>query len=84
MLSADGTASSDAGSGLWAVDADHRLVIVIREQEMGKDPDPKAERLVLTFTASKPVGDDLIGRLSPVRMGGPAREINAKRCPETR
>jgi len=84
MLAADGTASTDAGSGMWAVDVEHRLVIVIREQEMGKDPDPKAERLVLTFTASKPVGDDLTGRMAPSRLGQGAREINAKRCPETR
>ena len=84
MLSADGSASLDAGSGMWALDAGNRLVIIIREQEMGKDLDLKAERRVLVFNPSKPAGDDLVGVFLPSKLGQPPREINAKRCPETK
>ena len=84
MLSADGTASLDAGSGLWALDAGNRLVIIIRQQEMGTNPDPKAERHVLVFNPAKPAGDDLVGVFLPSKLGQPPREINAKRCPETK
>jgi hypothetical protein len=79
-LNPDGTAGTDQGSGLWALDAGHRLVVIIREQEMGLEPDPKAPRHVWTFTASKPVGDDLVGRIDPVRAGEKPRVINARRC----
>ena len=79
-LAADGTAGTDQGSGMWAVDVSHRLVVIIREQEMGADPDPKAPRQVWTFTATKSIGDDLVGRLDRARPGEPPRPINAKRC----
>ena len=84
MLSADGSASLDAGSGMWALDAGNRLVIIIREQEMGKDLDLKAERHVLVFNPSKPAGEDLAGVFLPSKLGQPPREINARRCPETK
>ena len=80
-LAVDGTAGTDQGSGVWAVDASHRLVMIIREQEMGADPDPKAPRHVWMFTATKPVGDDLVGRIDAVKLGAKARPLNAKRCP---
>lgn len=79
-LAADGTAGTDQGSGMWAVDAWHRLVVIIREQDMGVDPNPKAPRQVWTFTATKPVGDDLVGRLDRAGPGEQPRPINAKRC----
>ena len=84
MLSADGSASLEAGSGMWALDAGNRLVIIIREQDMGKDLDLKAERRVLVFNPSKPAGEDLVGVFLPSKLGQPPREINAKRCPETK
>jgi hypothetical protein len=80
-LQPDGTAGTDQGNGMWAVDAQHRLVIIFREQEMGKDADPLAERRVWTMTATKPVGDDFVGRIEPRRTGEPPVALNAKRCP---
>ncbi len=80
-LSADGTAGTDQGIGMWAVDGEQRLVIIVREQEMGKDVDKLAERIVWRITPTKVVGDDFVGRLEPRLPGEPARDINAKRCP---
>lgn len=82
-LEADGTAGFDEGAlGLWAVDTGHRLVLIVRDQEMGREPDPLAERRVLVFTPSARVGDDLAGRFGPSRPGEPPRAVNARRCPE--
>jgi hypothetical protein len=80
-LAADGTAGTDQGSGMWAVDLDQRLVIIVREQEMGKDVDRLAERIVWRFTPKDVVGDDLVGTLDARRMGEKPIAINAKRCP---
>ena len=82
QLDADGRAGFDEwGLGMWAVDVDQRIVLVLRESEPGKDADPLGERRVLVFTPTATVGDDLKGRFAPSRPGEAAREINAKRCP---
>ena len=84
-LNADGTAGTDQGRGMWAVDPGReKLIIIVREQEMGQDEDPLAERHVWTITATKPVGDDLVGRLDPRRAGEAPVALNARRCPATR
>jgi hypothetical protein len=80
-LAADGTAGTDQGPGMWAVDAEQRLVIIVREQEMGKAEDKLAERIVWRFTPSKIVDDDLVGTLEPRRMGEKSIAVNARRCP---
>jgi hypothetical protein len=84
-LLADGTATIDGiGRGMWAVDRDQRIVLVLREQELGRDPDPLAERRVVVFTPSATVGDDLKGQFAPSRAGEAPREVNARRCPDAR
>ena len=79
-ISVIGTWSFDR---MWAVDADQRIVLVMREQELGRNPDPLAERRVLVFTPSATVGDDLSGQFAPSRAGEAPRRVNAKRCPDT-
>ena len=60
------------------------MVVVLREEEMGRDADTNAERVVWRITASRLVGDDFAGRIDPVRPGAPARDFNARRCVETK
>ena len=82
-LEANGAASFDEwGEGMWALDADHRLVLVLRRHEMGVADDGLGERLVYVFTPSAPAGDDLAGGFtsSPAAWPAPAA-VNAKRCP---
>ena len=82
-LEANGAAGFDEwGEGMWALDADHRLVLVLRRHEPGVADDGLVERVVYVLTASAPAGDDLVGGFtsSPAAWPAPAA-VNAKRCP---
>lgn len=68
------------GEGVWAIDADGRLVLTLQELTPGEDATASAP-FAMTLTASAPVTDDLVGTLVSVRANEPPRQINAKRCP---
>ena len=75
-LRADGSAwVSGHGEGLWALDKDGRVVFVLREVDMGAEPDPNAPRSALMLTLTAPPGDHLVGALSD------GTQVNARRCP---
>jgi hypothetical protein len=70
------------GEGTWAIDAEGRLVLTLRELAPGEDATASAP-FTMTLTASAPVTDDLVGTLVSIRANEPPRQVNAKRCPET-
>jgi hypothetical protein len=82
-LTADGKAYFDEwGQGTWSIDADGRLVLVLRELTPGVEDDGGGAQMVMTFTASEPAGENLTGDFTSPRADIPARAVNALRCPE--
>ncbi|HVY90539.1 MAG TPA: hypothetical protein VG942_16860 [Hyphomonadaceae bacterium] len=82
VLSADGKATyEDWGEGMWAVDPQGRLVLILRQHTPGVPDKNLGERLVVELTPKSIAGDDLQGGVSQVRNDMPAHDVNAKRCP---
>ncbi len=78
-LAADGSAFFDEwGQGTWRLDAQNRVVLDLRRQEMGVDEPDGGEPVTMTIQVAAPVGDTLQAQINT--PGENPREVTARRC----